>query len=91
MSSQKLKENYGEDLHPKILELALRILNERYVTSNSRCIATLQALKHYIHDFELPENKALSRELEGHLMRIRNFLEDCRPLSAGLNNAISYI
>jgi translation initiation factor 2B subunit (eIF-2B alpha/beta/delta family) len=74
LSSQKLKENYGEDLHPKVLDLALRILNERYASSNSRCIATLQAMKHYIYDFELPANKALSRELEGHINRIRNFL-----------------
>lgn len=49
LSSQKLKQDYGEDMHPKILEVALSILNERYVSSNTRCIATLLAIKHFIY------------------------------------------
>mmetsp|Transcript_30114 Transcript_30114/g.22374 ORF Transcript_30114/g.22374 Transcript_30114/m.22374 type:complete len:113 (+) Transcript_30114:53-391(+) len=54
VTCQRLQESYGEDLHPKLLELALLTINEVYPTSNQRCIATLLALKHYIHDFQVP-------------------------------------
>lgn len=41
ITSQTLKDDFGEDLHPKILELAMHILNDKFATSNSRCIAIL--------------------------------------------------
>ena len=47
-STAKLKQEYG-DLHPKILELGLRLINESYKSSNQRCIAMLLALKHFIN------------------------------------------
>jgi translation initiation factor 2B subunit (eIF-2B alpha/beta/delta family) len=57
-------------LHPKILDLGLRIINEQYSSSNTRCIAMIQALKHFISEFTVPENKSLNRELEEELNKI---------------------
>ena len=48
LSTQKMKEEYG-DLHPKILDLGMRLINESYQSSNQRCIAMLLALKHFIN------------------------------------------
>ena len=43
-----MKEDYGE-LHPKNLELGLRLINESYQSSNQRCIAMLLALKSFVN------------------------------------------
>jgi translation initiation factor 2B subunit (eIF-2B alpha/beta/delta family) len=43
-----MKEDYGE-LHPKILDLGMRLINESYQSSNQRCIAMLLALKSFVN------------------------------------------
>jgi hypothetical protein len=48
VSTQKMKEDYGE-LHPKILDLGMRLINESYQSSNQRCIAMLLALKSFVN------------------------------------------
>lgn len=60
-------------LHPKVLDLGLRTINEQYTSSNTRCIAMIQALKHFINDFTVPENKSLNRELEEELNKVISF------------------
>jgi hypothetical protein len=50
-SSQTLRDLYGGDMHPKVLEVALNIYNEKLVSSNQRCIGALIAIKYVIHDF----------------------------------------
>jgi hypothetical protein len=47
-SYQKLRDDF-QDIHPKIFEIGLRLINESYNSSNQRCIAMLLALKHFIH------------------------------------------
>ena len=41
ITSDKLKQLFGQDLHPKIVELAIKFVNEKYTSSNTRCIAML--------------------------------------------------
>lgn len=48
VSTQKMKEDYGE-LHPKILDLGMRLINESYQSSNQRCIAMLLVMKHFVN------------------------------------------
>ena len=47
-SMQALKQEYTQ-MHPKILEIGLRVMNESYSSSNTRCAAMLQAIKHYVN------------------------------------------
>lgn len=83
-------QDYGE-LHPKILELGLRLINESYGSSNQRCIAMLMALKHFIHDFHVSANRSLNRELEGELDKIILFWEECRPFNAGVEFSMRFV
>jgi hypothetical protein len=85
VSTQKMKEDYGE-LHPKILDLGMRLINESYQSSNQRCIAMLLALKHFvnvipliIHDRiglqsrrkQIPSQRDLGRLRQDHSLLVR--------------------
>ena len=85
VSTQKMKEDYGE-LHPKILDLGMRLINESYQSSNQRCIAMLLALKHFvnvipliIHDRiglqsrrkQIPSQRDLGRPRQDHSFLVR--------------------
>ena len=72
VSTQKMKEEYG-DLHPKILDLGMRLINESYQSSNQRCIAMLLALKQFLNDFQVAPNKSLHREIQSDLDKIIHF------------------
>lgn len=89
-TTSKLREKYG-NLHPKILEHGLRLSNESYSSSNQRCIAMLLALKVFVHDFQVPSNKSLNRELEGELDHIIQFIQECRPFTAGIEYSMKFI
>lgn len=39
-SVHSLRQEYG-DLHPKVLEIGLRVMNESYTSSNTRCVAMI--------------------------------------------------
>lgn len=41
ITSDRIKHIFGDDLHPKIVELAIKFVNEKYTSSNNRAIAML--------------------------------------------------
>jgi len=51
----------------------------------------ISALKHFVYDFKVAENKALNRELESELDKIISFWMECRPFTAGLEFPMNYI
>jgi|LauGreDrversion4_2_1035121.scaffolds.fasta_scaffold174948_2 translation initiation factor eIF-2B subunit delta len=85
-----MKEEYG-DLHPKILDLGMRLINESYQSSNQRCIAMLLALKYFVYDFQVAPNKSLHREIQPDLDKIILFLQECRPFTTGVQFAMNFI
>lgn len=85
-----MKEEYGE-LHPKILDLGMRLINESYQSSNQRCIAMLLALKSFVNDFQVAENKSLHREIQADLDKIILFWQECIPFTTGVQFAMNFI
>ncbi|KAJ8332439.1 hypothetical protein SKAU_G00426120 [Synaphobranchus kaupii] len=78
-------------IHPSIVRLGLRYSQGIVAGSNSRSIALLHAFKQVIRDYNTPPNEELSRDLVNKLKPYISFLNQCRPLSASMGNAIKYM
>ncbi|XP_035279992.1 translation initiation factor eIF-2B subunit delta isoform X2 [Anguilla anguilla] len=78
-------------IHPAIVRLGLQYSQGIVAGSNSRSIALLHAFKQVIRDYSTPPNEELSRDLVNKLKPYISFLNQCRPLSASMGNAIKYM
>lgn len=88
--SQPSPFSLGE-LHPAILRLGLQYADGVVCGSNARCVAMLHALKQVILDYSTPPNKELSRDLDEKIKPCIDFLQDCRPLSISIENAVKHL
>ncbi|XP_076873036.1 translation initiation factor eIF2B subunit delta [Brachyhypopomus gauderio] len=78
-------------IHPSIVRLGLQYSQGIVAGSNARSVALLHAFKQVIGDYSTPPNEELSRDLVNKLKPYISFLNQCRPLSASMGNAIKYI
>ncbi|XP_019952975.2 translation initiation factor eIF2B subunit delta isoform X2 [Paralichthys olivaceus] len=78
-------------IHPAIVRLGLQYSQGIVAGSNARSVALLHAFKQVIRDYTTPLNEELSRDLVNKLKPYISFLNQCRPLSASMGNAIKYI
>lgn len=78
-------------IHPAITKLGLQYSKGTIIGSNSRCIAFLNAMKFVISDYETPPQKEFSRGLESCLQPCMTFLQQCRPISVSMTNALRFI
>ncbi|KPP73807.1 hypothetical protein Z043_107086 [Scleropages formosus] len=78
-------------IHPSIVRLGLQYSQGIVAGSNARSIALLHAFKQVIRDYSTPPNEELSRDLVNKLKPYISFLNQCRPLSASMGNAIKFI
>uniref|UniRef100_A0A8C3U542 Translation initiation factor eIF2B subunit delta n=1 Tax=Catharus ustulatus TaxID=91951 RepID=A0A8C3U542_CATUS len=78
-------------IHPAVVRLGLQYSQGIINGSNARCIALLEVFKQLIRDYSTPPNEELSRDLVAKLKPHISFLTQCRPLSAGMGNAIKFL
>ncbi|XP_012736173.2 translation initiation factor eIF-2B subunit delta isoform X1 [Fundulus heteroclitus] len=78
-------------IHPAIVRLGLQYSQGIVAGSNARSVALLHAFRQVIRDYTTPPNEELSRDLVNRLKPYISFLNQCRPLSASMGNAIKYI
>uniref|UniRef100_A0A665UW09 Translation initiation factor eIF2B subunit delta n=1 Tax=Echeneis naucrates TaxID=173247 RepID=A0A665UW09_ECHNA len=78
-------------IHPAIVRLGLQYSQGIVAGSNARSVALLHAFKQVIRDYTTPPKEELSRDLVNKLKPYISFLNQCRPLSASMGNAIKYI
>ncbi|XP_063079655.1 translation initiation factor eIF-2B subunit delta [Engraulis encrasicolus] len=78
-------------IHPSIVRLGLQYSQGIVAGSNARSVALLHAFKQVIQDYTTPQHEELSRDLVNKLKPYISFLNQCRPLSASMGNAIKYI
>lgn len=79
------------NIHPSILRLGLQYAEGIITGSNARCAALMAAMKDVIIDYETPPDKDLSRHLESSVKPCITFLNQCRPLSVSMGNAIKFL
>ncbi|XP_064652149.1 translation initiation factor eIF2B subunit delta-like [Lineus longissimus] len=78
-------------LHPAFLRLGVQYAEGIICGSNARCVGLLAALKRFVGDYTTPPQKELARDMEARLKPNITFLNQCRPLSVSMGNAIKYI
>ncbi|KAM8810034.1 translation initiation factor eIF2B subunit delta [Eudromia elegans] len=78
-------------IHPAVVRLGLQYSQGIINGSNARCIALLEVFKQLIRDYSTPPNEELSRDLVARLKPHISFLNQCRPLSASMGNAIKFL
>ncbi|CAL1298961.1 unnamed protein product [Larinioides sclopetarius] len=78
-------------IHPAIIELGEHFNKGTICGSNARCVGFLGAFREVIKDYEKPSNKEFSRDLEAKLKMCLNFLNNCRPLSVSITNAVRFL
>ncbi|PKU31594.1 translation initiation factor eif-2b subunit delta [Limosa lapponica baueri] len=74
-------------IHPAVVRLGLQYSQGIINGSNARCIALLELIR----DYSTPPNEELSRDLVAKLKPHISFLNQCRPLSASMGNAIKFL
>nr|KAG5710890.1 hypothetical protein BaRGS_027041 [Batillaria attramentaria] len=74
-----------------IVSLGVQYLEGQIMGSNARVMACLSAFKEVIMEYKTPKDKDLSRDLEARLKPFITFLDQCRPLSIGMGNAIKFL
>uniref|UniRef100_A0A8D2J635 Translation initiation factor eIF2B subunit delta n=1 Tax=Varanus komodoensis TaxID=61221 RepID=A0A8D2J635_VARKO len=78
-------------IHPAVVRLGLQYSQGIINGSNARCIALLRVFKQVIADYTTPPNEELSRDLVNKLKPYISFLNQCRPLSVSMGNAIKFL
>ncbi|OMO94690.1 Initiation factor 2B-related protein [Corchorus olitorius] len=80
-----------DPMHPAVYKVGLQYLSGDICGGNARCIAMLQAFREAIKDYSTPPEKALIRDLTARISSYVSFLNECRPLSISMGNAIKFI
>lgn len=78
-------------IHPSILRLGLHYSEGIISGSNARCAALINAMKDVVMDYVTPPDKELSRHLESSIKPCITYLNQCRPLSVSMQNAIKFM
>ncbi|OXB84356.1 UNVERIFIED_CONTAM: hypothetical protein H355_010783 [Colinus virginianus] len=78
-------------IHPAVVRLGLQYSQGIINGSNARCIALMEVFKQLIRDYSTPPNEELSRDLVAKLKPHISFLNQCRPLSVSMGNAIKFL
>ncbi|ORX87086.1 IF-2B-domain-containing protein [Basidiobolus meristosporus CBS 931.73] len=80
-----------KELHPAIMSLGLQFSEFQISGSNARALATLNAFKKVIRDYQTPPHTTLTRNLQHYLNPQIAYLVNMRPLSVSMGNAIRYL
>ena len=77
-----------EGFHPAIVQLGMQYSNGQITGCNARTVAFLTALRQFVNDTEVSEEKLFSRDFDPKLTKMVDYLKQCRPMSIGMGNAL---
>ncbi|GLU20271.1 hypothetical protein SLE2022_364800 [Rubroshorea leprosula] len=80
-----------DSIHPAVYKVGLQYLAGDIAGGNPRCIAMLQAFQEAIKDYSTLPEKTLIRDLTAKISGYVSFLNECRPLSMSMGNAIRFL
>lgn len=78
-------------IHPAIIRVGLEYSQGLITGSDARCLALLDALCQLIRDISTPKDKEFPRHFESKLKQSINYVEQCRPKSISMGNAIKFL
>ncbi|KAF3965696.1 hypothetical protein CMV_010141 [Castanea mollissima] len=80
-----------DPVHPVVYKVGLQYISGDISGGNARCIAMLQAFQEAIKDYSTPDEKTVTRDLTAKINSYVSFLNECRPLSISMGNAIRFL
>ncbi|KEH38000.1 translation initiation factor eIF-2B subunit delta isoform X3 [Medicago truncatula] len=80
-----------DSVHPAVFKVGLRYMAGDISGVNARCTEMLRALQEAIIDYSTPPEKVLIRELTAKISSYISFINECRPLSISMGNAIRFV
>ncbi|KAF9918792.1 hypothetical protein BX616_005602 [Lobosporangium transversale] len=80
-----------KELHPAVVNVGLQMAQFKICGANARCVATLNAFRKAIQDYQTPPNTTLSRHMQTYLNPHISYLVTCRPMAVSMGNAIRYL
>ncbi|KAI7830565.1 hypothetical protein BC939DRAFT_483021 [Gamsiella multidivaricata] len=80
-----------KDLHPAVVNVGLQMAQFKICGANARCVATMNAFRKAIQDYQTPPNTTLSRHMQTYLNPHISYLVTCRPMAVSMGNAIRYL
>ncbi|XP_019104612.2 uncharacterized protein LOC104892066 isoform X2 [Beta vulgaris subsp. vulgaris] len=80
-----------DSVHPAVHKVGLQYLTGNICGSNARCIMMLYAFREAIEDYHTPADKFLSRDLTARISGYVSYLNECRPISISMGNAIRFL
>ncbi|XKL61242.1 hypothetical protein PGB90_008299 [Kerria lacca] len=83
--------NINTEIHKAVLKLGVQYKNKVIIGSNARVVALLNTLKQVIADYRTPTEKDFSRGFEKVLGDVMTYLNNCRPVSVSMTNAIKFL
>ncbi|KAJ1917377.1 hypothetical protein H4219_003244 [Mycoemilia scoparia] len=78
-------------VHPSVITTGLKIAAGNIVSSDARTIAMLQSLIDAITDYHVPPQQIINRHLIKYIQVQTKYLEQQRPLTVGMNNAMRWL
>lgn len=82
---------FNKEVHPAVLNLAIRMQSCRIIGSSSRCKAMMHAFEQVVADYVTPEGSIFSRSFALHLSPQIEMLKSSRGLSVSMGNAIRWL
>ncbi|KAF9439020.1 hypothetical protein BGZ76_001472 [Entomortierella beljakovae] len=80
-----------KDLHPAVVNVGLQMAQFKICGANARCVATLNAFRKAIQDYQTPPNTTFARSMLTYLSPHISYLVTCRPMAVSMGNAIRYL
>ncbi|KAI8603852.1 hypothetical protein EDD21DRAFT_301667 [Dissophora ornata] len=80
-----------KDLHPAVVNVGLQMAQFKICGANARCVATMNAFRKAIQDYQTPPNTTLSRHMQTYLNPHISYLVTCRPMAVSMGNAIRFL
>ncbi|KAG0272250.1 hypothetical protein BGZ95_012005 [Linnemannia exigua] len=74
-----------------VVHAGLQMAQFKICGANARCVATLNAFRKAIQDYQTPPNTTLSRHIQTYLNPHISYLVTCRPMAVSMGNAIRYL
>jgi len=78
-------------IHWAILNLGKRIACLQVRGGNQRCKEMLLACKSYLQEYSASPSQAINLDLSENIVLFGKYLETCRPLSIGMENALQHV
>lgn len=91
IEESRILSNCSTVIHKSVIQLGIQYKEKIIIGGNARVIAFLNALKQVLADYKRSAEQDFSRGFETVLTDTVTYLDNCRPISVSMTNAVKHI